>query len=206
MDQKQRRNAYLLTINKDSNRAIFSKKILEDIGFDVITVIAIPHEDKVLSNKISMQHIYEMIINSEEDYAYVFEDDINIVETIKLEEIIEYEKISELFFYLGLCEIRWMINKCTSITDYIINGHDVYSKLGGIRGLHAIGFSKEGAKRVLEYSKTKMNHERYMDEILDFFARQNAVNCVRYDLEKIDLNRGIIYQDREQFPSNINKN
>ena len=80
-----KRNAYLLTVNEKSARTIFSKKILLDIGFNVIIFKAIPNKDKVLSNKISMQEIYKKIINSNQKWNYVFEDDINIRERIKLD-------------------------------------------------------------------------------------------------------------------------
>jgi hypothetical protein len=194
-----KRNAFLLTMDPLSERALFSKQILEDIGFDVKLINAIPHEDKVMSNKISMQYIYGLIKDSEDEYGYVFEDDINIIEPIKLEEIIEYEKISEIFFYLGLCEYK---NNCT-LTNIKINDHDVYSKSGCIRGLHAIGLSKIGATKLLEFSKEK-NDERYMDGVLDSFSLIYPANCVRYDLESyISGHKGIIFQDRNRFPTTI---
>lgn len=195
-----KRNAYLLTLDPLSERALFSKKILEDIGFNVNLINVIPHEDKVLSNKISMQYIYGVIKDSDEDgFGYVFEDDINIIEPITLEEIVEYEKISEIFFYLGLCEY---VNNYT-LTNIKINGHNVYNKSGCVRGLHAISLSKKGAEKLLEFSKEK-NDERYMDVILDQFSLIYPANCVRYDLESyISGHRGIIFQDRLRFPSSI---
>jgi hypothetical protein len=36
--------------------------------------------------------------NSHNEFSYIFEDDINILEPISLEEIIQYEKLSEMFF------------------------------------------------------------------------------------------------------------
>jgi len=99
-----KRTGYILTVCPESERAIFSKNILESIGFDVIFIKAISHTNNVMSNKISMQYIYNLIIDSQNEYSYVFEDDINVNEEIKLDEIIEYEKISEMFFYLGMCE------------------------------------------------------------------------------------------------------
>ena len=67
-----RRNGYILTLNPESERAVFSKNVLENIGFDVTFIKAIPNNDKVLSNKLSMEHIYGLIIESQSDYAYVF--------------------------------------------------------------------------------------------------------------------------------------
>ena len=68
------RTAYILTTNKSSVRTVFSQCVLEKIGFSVILVQHISHEDKVLSNKISMQHIYELIANGEEALEpYIFD-------------------------------------------------------------------------------------------------------------------------------------
>lgn len=192
------RNAYLLTCNTNSPRAIFSKKILENIGFNVNLITCIPNHNKVLSNKISMQYIYKLIINSKDDYSYVFEDDINILEPIKLEEIVEYEKISKMFFYLGLCEY----SNPGILTNFKINNKAVYKKSGFVRGLHAIGLSKEGANKLLDFSKN--TDLLYMDMILEQFSIQYPANCVRYDLESYTPgHKGIIFQDRKRFPSNI---
>ena len=100
------RVAYLLTTNKESNRTLFSQQILTQIGFHVVLVQHVSHPNPVISNKISMCHIYELIHNGADEYAYVFEDDINILENISLSEIVKYEPISTKFFYLGICEDR----------------------------------------------------------------------------------------------------
>jgi len=191
------RTAYLLTVSSFSERAQFSKRILEGVGFQVIMVRPILHPDKVLSNKISMQMIYQQIALRGE-YAYVFEDDINLLEDIRLDEIIEYEAISPMFFYLGVCEAKHKAEK-TGIT---IRGHDVYQKRGVCRGLHAIGISPQGASELLKFSTS----ERYMDCILEQFSLLYPANVCRYDLESyIAGHRGIFFQDRRRFPSTISK-
>jgi hypothetical protein len=193
-----KRIGYILTLNSESDRAIFSKNILESIGFTVIFIKPIANNDRVISNKISMQYIYSLIIESDNDYSYVFEDDINLLEDIKLDEIIEYEKISKMFFYLGLCE--WRKNAVN--TNIKIKNKIVYSKSGFCRGLHAIGLSKEGANKLLEFSKK--SNERYMDVILEKFSEIYPANVCRYDLESyISGHKGILYQDRKRFPSQI---
>ena len=100
------RIAYLLTKSENNNRARWCTKLLSDIGFSVIIVTYIEHEDPVISNKLSMKHIYQMIVqhNISNEHSYIFEDDINIHEPIKLDEIVMYEKLSDMFFYLGICE------------------------------------------------------------------------------------------------------
>jgi hypothetical protein len=194
-----KRTAFVLTADINSDRVIFSKKILEEIGFDVKVISCIVHNDKVASNKFSMQYIYSLIKDLDENYAYVFEDDINILEEIKLAEIIEYENISEMFFYLGLCEIPGSYGNKTNIQ---IKNHPVFTKSGDVRCLHAIGLSKKGAAELLEFSK--QSGRSYMDMILEDFSVLYPANVVRYDLESyISGHKGVIFQDRNVFPSNI---
>jgi len=193
------RIAFLLTLNTKSERAIFSKLVLEKIGFEVQFIECIHNENKVLSNKLSMQNIYSLIKSLSEPYYYIFEDDINILETITLNEIIEYEKLSPIFFYLGLCE---RAGETSILTQEKINGHNIFCKSGNIHGLHAIGISNKGASELLDFSK--QSNEPYMDVILSDFSLKYPANIVRYDLESyIPGHRGIIFQDRNKFPSSI---
>jgi hypothetical protein len=193
------RTAYLLTTNENSPIAQFSKNILENIGFTVVFYKAVPHNDKVLSNKISMMNIYNIICNSNDSWGYVFEDDINVVEPILLDEIIQYEKISDPFFYLGCCMMDGKMNS----TGFIVNNNPVTSISGGVRGLHGIGISKKGATELLDFAKN--SRERYMDCILELFSVIHPANIVRYDLisPQESGHRGVLFQDRHQFPSTI---
>lgn len=193
------RKAYILTCDETTERSQFSKSVLEHVGFDVIFYKCTKNENKVLSNKISMQQIYEIIANGQDEWCYVFEDDINILEDIKLEEIIEYEKISKTFFYLGTCGFE---NEEQLYQPTKINGHNVAIVKGNVRGLHAIALSKEGAKELLTFSQN--SPEVYMDIILEEFSQIHNPNLVRYDLESyIQGHRGIFFQDRDKFPTTI---
>ena len=195
----QVRTAYILTCDETNDRSIFSKNVLENIGFNIIFFNCIKNENKVLSNKISMQKIYEIIANGEEEWVYVFEDDINILEDIKIDELIEYENISDKFFYLGTCGF---VNNYKIYNDTKIRDNEVVKVKGMVRGLHAIGLSKNGAKELLEYSQK--SSKIYMDMILEEFAQLNNPNMVRYDLESyISGHRGIFFQDRNKFPTSI---
>ena len=89
-----KRKAYILCGEENNERTQFSKTVLENIGFETIFFKFIPHENKVLSNKISMTAIYNLIADGEDEWAYVFEDDINILENITMEEIIELVKLA----------------------------------------------------------------------------------------------------------------
>lgn len=194
------RTAYLLTGDTLSYRAVFSKNILQEVGFHVKMVLYDYHEDKVLSNKYGMMNIYKMIQDSDENFAYVFEDDINVLEPIQLEEIIQYEPFVDLFFYLGFCQRE--TDAGAVYGGFNINEHEVYIKSGNISGLHAIGISKKGVEKILEFAS--IDTERYMDVILGKFSRKYPAICLRYDLESsISGHRGIFFQDREKFPTSI---
>ncbi len=221
----QTRKAYVLTCNQDSPRSQFSKEVLEKVGFDVIFFKALPHKNPVMSNKLSMLKIYDIIANEngnehasiEENHgwSYVFEDDINVLsDDIKLDEIIEYEnlttnlKFNNLFFYLGTCIPN--PNKYISLQSnesklpIKIRDHQVNAVKGNVRGLHAIGLSKEGARQLIEFSEKKYPHYEYMDMILEKFSEIHPAMVIRYDLESyIRGHHGIFFQDRKKFPSTI---
>ena len=157
------RHAYLLTTDTHSERTLFSANVLKKIGFVVNIIQHTPHENPVISNRLSMMNIYNIIQNSGFTYAYVFEDDIDIHENITLDEIVMYEKISDMFFYLGICEDRGP--KTITDTGYSICSHKVMSISGNVRGLHAIGLSSSGAKNLLAFSK--LSPHMYMDMVLE---------------------------------------
>jgi hypothetical protein len=194
------RNAYLLSYDETSERSLFSKNILIKIGFTVHIVPCIPHENKLISNKLSMISIYKKLVEMD-DYAYIFEDDININEDITLDEIMEYEKISPLFFYLGFCENTSYEIRAKKVSS--INSHDVIQRSGNCRGLHSIGMSNQGARTFLTFME-KFSNENYVDVILDNFTLEYPANVVRYDLQSYIVgHRGILFQDRKKFKSYI---
>ena len=194
------RNAYLLTQDVESDRAQFSRKILINIGFNVIFIKALKHIDKVKSNKYSMQYIYKEILKKNNNYSYVFEDDINILEQITIDEIIEYEQYSPKLFYLGVC--KYNNNEGITKLNIKINNNIVYSVNNYVRGLHGLGISLSGAKEIIKLSEE--TDLPYMDMIIENYIRLNPAIIVRYDLESyIYGHRGILFQDRKRFMSKI---
>lgn len=195
------RNAYLLTCDSNSERCLFLKKILEDVGFNVILYNAIPNSNPLTSHKLSMIEIYKIIANDESsEWSYVFEDDINILENITLDEIIQYENISSHFFYLGLCKY----GGCNTITktNHVINGHEVYKISKYVRGLHAVAFSRTGMASFLNFMSDFTTE--YIDMILESYSIKYPANVVRIDLESyIPRHMGIFFQDRNKFKSII---
>ena len=201
------RKGYLLTTNKTSKRTLFAESVLKKIGFDVVLFQHIPHKEPKVSNKISMISIYQTILESDDEYGYVFEDDVNILEDITLEEITQYEKISPMLFYLGLCPFP--NNKTIKSMNLTINSHEVFNVAGEVCGLHGIGISKTGIKSLLEFLKVHDDPNRCLDELVGGFTSFNPAPIVRFDLEcqykENRGHRGIMFQDREHFPSIIDK-
>lgn len=200
------RRAYVLVVDEASPRAVFTRRILTDIGFDVSMVRCTPDADKVLSNRLSMQQIYRTILESADDWAYVFEDDINTLATIRLDEIVEYEAISAKYFYLGVCldtDSRIFRRNGKSV-----RGHNVVA-VSNCAGLHAIGICKEGATALLKASSAA-GSSPYMDRVLGQYSIKHSANVVRFDLKSRCFgHRGVLFQDRDAFPSlisNSNKN
>jgi len=193
------RLAYILTTDINSKRTQFSKNILEKIGFTTVLFQAFPHSNKLLSHKLSMIAIYNIIALGSENYVYVFEDDINILEDITVKDIIEYEKLSPMFFYLGMCAYG---DRRISMSPYKINDREITIVHNHVRGLHALGISKKGAK---EIAFTCLNtDELYVDIILESMLSKYPAIVMRYDLESyIPGHRGVIFQDRNLFPTTI---
>lgn len=198
------RFAYVLTLNTESDRARSCEDLLKKIGFIVTFVNVIPHADPVISNKKSMEHIYEMVRDlsqSDQEFSYIFEDDIATHSDIKLSEIVKYERLSDMFFYLGVC-IPLDLPPSNQRTGYSILGYPVLSISGNVRGLHAIALSRRGARHLLDFAKNSTHN--YMDMILNDFSLTHPANIVRYDLESyIPGHRGMFFQDRKKYPSSI---
>jgi hypothetical protein len=193
------RICYLLTGNPDSERAQSSKNVLEKVGFKVTFFKFIENKNNALSNKISMLKIYELILKGDAEWCYVFEDDINILEKITIDEIIEYEKISSNLFYLGVCMYE---HYKVQYNSEKIRGHSVAIVKGQVRGAHAIAFSKKGVEEILKFSEN-VNTD-HSDVLLEQYTNISPANVVRYDLESyIKGHRGIFFQDRNVFPSTI---
>jgi hypothetical protein len=194
------RNCYVLTENIKSQRALFSKSILEKLGFNVTFFLSIPNKNRPLSNKNSMIAIYKLIQNGNDEWVYVFEDDINILQDIKMSEIIEYEKISQYSFFLGVCMYdHYKVNYDSTK----VNNHEVAIVKGEVRGAHAVAFSKEGINKLLLFIEN-MSDCIHSDVILEKFTELYPAYVIRYDLESsIKGHRGLFFQDRTKFRSTM---
>lgn len=194
------RKAYILTCDKQSERAKHSEYLLSSIGFDVILCDVVHFPACVAtSNLMSMINIYQRISQSDDEWSYVFEDDLNYLEPITLSEIIEYESISDHLFYLGCCMADISrVNK----TKNLINGHTVHT-INKTACLHALAFKKSSINLIYTYIE-KYSYLKFLDQIIgDKFVGDHGANVVRYDLTSPQEcgHRGIIYQDRIKFPS-----
>jgi len=201
--KKQRRTAHLITVDENSERCIFSSGILDLIGFDVVVHKAFIHPIPYVSLLKTTELIFEEILKSEYEWHYIFEDDINMIEHITLEEIIKYEKISNGFFFLGVCKY----GDIGFTTQYEVNEHPVYKVSGCVRGSHAVAFSKTELKnfmKMYEFFTSGPNPILHIDVLYELFTLYHPANVIRMDLQSsIPGHFGIIYQDRERFESLI---
>ena len=142
-------------------------------------------------------------------FYYVFEDDVNMIELINIDEIIQYEAISDQFFYLGCC-VNKQLPYILCNTNNKINGHDVYNISGNVFGLHAVGMSKKCAAEFLEFInneciKKSYNADFQIDVLLGQYTIIYPANVVRFDLSSyVHMgHKGILFQDQIKFPSSI---
>jgi len=205
------RTAYLISSSQQRflARQATARAVLEKVGFSVVVVEFIPHARPAISNKLTHQHILEQVLASNDTYAYVFEDDVNVAEAITLDEIIQYEAFNSRWFCLGICEYSGSVPEvhetCTygglngKYAGHIINNHPVLSMSGWFRGSHAYAVSQKGAQELLDFSKA-MDHD-YFDVQMEAFSVTHPVPVVRYDIDrKNNGHRGIFFQDRDAFP------
>jgi hypothetical protein len=252
------RPAYLLTCDKYAKRALDCKQVLEKVGFSPIIVVeAIPNSNKVLSNKLSMQYMCKLISSGESSWGYIFEDDIDILCTITIDDIINYETYSNKIMYLGCCVCSYdniyiaqknniykennkiklvpihytekhklgnISNKCETlfasntdllynnplslkITDHENRSHLIHYIIGGCRGAHAFGLSRNGAKELLDLSNKLVDitkYYNYMDVIIEEYVKENPAVVIRFELMSyISGHHGAFYQDRIKYPSTI---
>ena len=195
------RNAYVLTLDKNSERAKFSKNILEKIGFNVILFEAIKDEFPMRSHRKSMYAIYEKLLEEKEDkYFYVFEDDINTTIDITLSYLLEYEKLNENIYYLGCCYNRGKFIK----QNLKINNEILCKIRGGVRGIHSLCMNRKGVEILKKiYDDNPKNY--HMDVMLEKYTLENPLIVIGRNL-KSPCNHGhfgIFYQDRGKFESQL---
>jgi len=194
-----KRNAYVLAVDRNSREVYQTKSVLSHVGFNVILVDIIPHKDVAISNKLGMLSIYKTILETDEDWCYIFEDDINIVDDISIDEIIQYESISEHMFYLGCCT--------HPSTQYVetankIGNHDVYS-VSNVRCLTGLGVRRTSVPLLLNTIESN-NQVKFLDELIGrVFTCNHPSNVVRRYTKAPDEpgHIGAFYQDRKTFPS-----
>ena len=207
LDNRNReRRAHIMTTNTSTPRYMYSKKTLQKVGFSkIIPIDPIKYGNgdelsKVMSNKKTFLYSLEKFIDDRDEWLYIFEDDIDAHNDVSMKDILELEKKSVLFFYLGIC---FPIGKIT---------HTPHS-CG--RCAHAMAFSKKGARELLEFEKTSTKklqtrniarNEPYFDVIIEGWCNENGkFNVLKQNKispENIG-HRGAFFQARKLFPSTI---
>lgn len=199
------RKAFVITVDLDGPRARFARDVLSTVGFEVLLTRAVHDPDPVLSLKRTNMQLWEHIAThcAENEWMYIFEDDVNMLDKLTIAQLVPYERHAESagMFFLGCCLRGWggVID-----TPTLIDGHPVVHVRGHVRGAHAIGYSRTGARAILALAQTpEQTRERHVDIITEAFTTTvvGGVPVVRFDLHSdVDGHNGIVFQDRRRFP------
>lgn len=209
----EQRVAYVVSTNTSTPRFLQTEKVLSDFGFQVSVVtpyyFGTTREKQTLSNKIALLTAAKLISRGEEPWGYIFEDDIYKHELSRddLSAVIKSETTSTLFQYLGIC------------TEGEAQNKPVRNMCG--RCAHAMGISKQGALRLLEFAnlqeprlevdqKNAPRDELYLDVIVQGWCETQppgfrVVGPLKPSVKGLDGHYGIFLQDRTSFESEIDK-
>ncbi len=167
------RLAYVLTMDVNSDRAVHTSAILHNLGFTVEFVVAtliiapdwVDHSsarpndpervDRYWSNKMAMLEIITRIANQSDPWGYIFEDDVAIIPNRTLVDIMYYERIGTLFFYLGICcNVPQFERRCAAVGEAPVRplNDSVVELFCGLCA-HARAFSREGARLYLDFNE-----------------------------------------------------
>lgn len=198
------KNAYVLTTDKNSDRAKNAERVLRKIGFNIIFFEAFKEKNPMISHRRSMEAIYDKILEEEkEDYCCIFEDDIDTTLDINLDYISNYESLNEDVVYLGFCYNKGKFLK----THDMINGENLYRIKGGIRGIHSLLVSRKGVE-LLKKLYQENQQCLHMDVLLERYSLKQPLFVVKKDARSPchGSHYGIFYQERRKFKSQLDKN
>ena len=193
------RTAYVISsANCPPGRLEHVKRLLARIGFSEIYVMT--RSPLYRPDRAGLAVLYEIIesviTRKNADYVYVFDDIINTLVELKLDELTEYERLANGFFYLGIDKINQ--NKGIGYTGKTIGSRNVYSVKGNVSSAHAFALSLQGAHGLMAQLST--NRYKTVDLCLCAYSKTHAVPVVRYDLQGVfNGQRGAIFADLCQF-------
>jgi len=162
---------------------------------------------QTFSNKLALLNAVEQIKRGKDPWGYVFEDDITLNEhsNASIRDIIRSERNTKHFQYLGVC---------------LPQGQEIKRTSCG-RCAHAMGFSKQGANELLEFSEIRSAvkprdrgetiipaQEPYLDVIVDHWCQHSGGFTIAGLLTKsaksaVEGHVNIFIQDRGEFQSVI---
>lgn len=189
------RNAYLLSTDHTSERALHSHSILSKLKFNVIKFDASIDADPFTSKTKNMQAILSEIISSKKRWSYIFEDGIQFWNYVHLKYLIAYEKHASRMFYLGAKSSEPPIK-----SEELANNQNVYRLTAdNVEFSHAFAISSTGAKLLLEAVES---HFLAFDKILFQTFMEEQPIIVDGDKKSFldDTHYGLVFQDRLTFP------
>lgn len=184
----------MMTMNRNSTRTLHSIEILKKYGIQTMFVQPPKINNKVRSNMLAQEDIFEKIAGFDTEYVFVFEDDISSHNLSKEHAELELNRtyIRTLLhnlplFYIGICG-RWRLSP-----------HRYHGRCA-----HGYAVRPQRARYLL--NATREYSSDYMDVRLDnlgmklggfFVAGENIKSPQAKD------HYGLLYQDRKTFPTTI---
>ena len=195
------RRAYMISTDKNSNRSLWSHKLLSSIGFNVQVIIPDYNFklEPAASLVLNVLNIFDICLSSSQDWCYIFEDDIDINKNVTLDELTKWETEASMLFYLGIC------------LDGINKKHQIDTKYGPQVSTcghctHAFVINKIGIHDFINKSFTKPKN--YIDKMLLNWCKNKQFGFLVPELKspsksKISGHVGYFYQNRQIFESGI---
>jgi hypothetical protein len=219
--------AFVLTINQSSPRADTTIHILLDLGFHVIPVTPPPLNTQFISTGVCSNRFahltaieYFAMLPLHLKYGWFFEDDLALASPLEESKLILYEIIQNPHqptpgvIYLGACGVQ-------SSADPLVYSVDppVEYAVGSFSCAHAYGLSFNLSQNFRHMITKDIQQKRcgsdnygferlsYFDQLLLEFSHQQPAFVVgaQYVSPQFPDHRGIFYQDRKQFPSQIDQ-
>jgi hypothetical protein len=187
---------YIMTMNSTSARTLHAFETVKKYGVETIFFQPLQLKNKVRSNMLAQESIYEKIAELETQYPYVFvfEDDISSHEISKKDVDIELNRTYTQtlqhdlpLFYVGMCG-RWRLSP-----------HRYHGRCA-----HGYAVRPERARYLL--NATKRYNSDYMDVRLDNLGIQLGGFFVAFENIRSPQSKdhfGLLYQDRRKFKTTI---
>lgn len=223
---KETYRAYVITTNKNDARASHTKKLLEDLSFQVDFVVGafklnMTRDMKIASIRNATREALIAVATGTDKFAYIFEDDIGLAPNEEGRHVTaadirlfhsEWIKSNYLpgAVYVGVC-LQWIKNNGNCPNISLPDPHPprtAYHCCGTCH--HAIAYSRSGAQQLLEIIKDHEPNIIPVDRLLFNWCRRAQGEFWVRGWNHRSLNqithRGWFFQDRNRHKTVKDRN